>query len=42
MYVEMPRVIRHIKMVDSDALVIVTTVTDLEGKLKVYRQGSTE
>jgi uncharacterized membrane-anchored protein YitT (DUF2179 family) len=42
MYVEMPNLVRHIRKVDDKALVIVTRVSDVDGNMKIYRQGSTD
>jgi uncharacterized membrane-anchored protein YitT (DUF2179 family) len=42
MYVEVPNLIGHIHKVDEKALVVVTTITDVAGYMKIYRQGSTD
>jgi uncharacterized membrane-anchored protein YitT (DUF2179 family) len=42
MYVEVPNLVRHIRKVDEKALVMVTTVSDIDGYMKIYRQGSTD
>jgi uncharacterized membrane-anchored protein YitT (DUF2179 family) len=42
MYIEVPNIIRHIRTVDPKALITVSTITDIDGNLKVYRQGSTD
>jgi uncharacterized membrane-anchored protein YitT (DUF2179 family) len=40
MYIEVPNLVRHIKKIDDRALVIVSTVNDVDGQMKIYRQGS--
>jgi uncharacterized membrane-anchored protein YitT (DUF2179 family) len=42
MYVEMPNLVRHIRKVDEKALVTVSIVSDVDGYMKIYRQGSTD
>jgi uncharacterized membrane-anchored protein YitT (DUF2179 family) len=42
MYIEMPNLVRHIRKVDEKALVTVTPVSDVDGHMKIYRQGSTD
>jgi uncharacterized membrane-anchored protein YitT (DUF2179 family) len=42
MYVEVPNFVRHIRTVDEKALVIVSMVNDVDGYMKIYRQGSTD
>jgi uncharacterized membrane-anchored protein YitT (DUF2179 family) len=42
MYIEVPNIIRHIRTIDQKALIAIYTVTDIDGDLKVYRQGSTD
>jgi uncharacterized membrane-anchored protein YitT (DUF2179 family) len=42
MYIETPKLIRHIGKVDPDALIMITSVLGIDGKIKLYRQGSTE
>jgi uncharacterized membrane-anchored protein YitT (DUF2179 family) len=40
MYIEVPNLVRHVRKVDEKALITVTTVSDVDGYMKVYRQGS--
>jgi uncharacterized membrane-anchored protein YitT (DUF2179 family) len=42
MYVEVPNLVRHIRQADPKALVTVLTVSDVDGYMKIYRQGSTD
>jgi uncharacterized membrane-anchored protein YitT (DUF2179 family) len=42
MYIEVPNLVRHIHKVDENALILVTTISDVDGHMKIYRQGSTD
>jgi uncharacterized membrane-anchored protein YitT (DUF2179 family) len=42
LYIELPKLIREIRVVDEQCLITVTDISGIDGKLSIYRQGSTE
>jgi uncharacterized membrane-anchored protein YitT (DUF2179 family) len=42
LYVELPLLITHIRKVDKTCLISVSEITDIDGQMRVYQQGTTE
>ncbi len=42
MYIELPKLVNHIRDIDQKCLIVATKVDDIDGTINVYQQGSTE
>jgi len=42
LYIEVPRLIRHIRKIDGDCLISIKKIIGMDGKYSMYQQGSTE
>lgn len=42
MYIEMPTIVNHIRMIDKDCLIVIYPIIDLDGKMSIQKQGSLE
>jgi uncharacterized membrane-anchored protein YitT (DUF2179 family) len=42
LYIELPGLIRQIRKVDPDCLITVNPIADVDGKMHIYQQGSTD